>query len=171
MVPNKSYTISKWPHTRNVFTSCKLTRINPVNSLQAVYIYFTHWKSNWQKEFVGNPFNFRGWQKHTPPLLLSPSGGLIVSALIWQIMLGRVRVGLQIWAKSKSVSTYSSFTAPVPSHTTSQVKTRSVGLILIEKQIMLVKPHTESIQVTVQSCSSGRVWGGLILDSNLERGV
>ena len=150
--------------------SCKLTRINPVNSLQAVYIYFTHWKSYyWQKEFVGNPFNFRGWQKLPLPPLVSlchPS----YDKLCWEELLWNYKYELNL---NTSQRTLLLPTPPPPPGKTGKPRWQGKvnGIDFNSKQIILVKPHTESIEGTVPCRSSAWLWCALILDSNLESGA
>ena len=127
----------------NVFISCKLTRINPVNSLLAAYIYFTHWKSYWQKEFVGNPFNFRGWQRLPPSSPLPPVVSLChpsYDKLCWEELLWKYKSELNTSQRTLLFSNCWGSQVTTPGKV-NRIDSNS-------KQIILVKPHTESREVT-----------------------
>ena len=152
----------------NVIIGCKLTRINPVNSLQAVYL-FHPFKIKLAKRIRWQPLQFQGLTKAPPPpplvvSLCQPS----YDKLCWEELERDYKSELNPNLSQRTLL-FHHLQSPVTRQPGEAA--RSAGWILIEKQIILVKPHRESIQVTVQASSSGPVWGGLIVDSNLERGA
>ena len=158
--------------SQNVFISCKLTRINPVNSLQAVYIYFTHWKSG-KKNSLATP-SISGVDKSCP---IPPSPPSVVSLcqpsydkLCWEELLWNYKYELNL---NTSQRTLLLPTPPPPPGKTGKPRWQGKvnGIDFNSKQIILVKPHTESIEGTVPCRSSAGFWCALILDSNLESGA